>query len=151
MCNWTTEQQEIISAAKAGTLPSLGLPKRYKCSVCYHVLAPEAVEITLGNRPICKTCHSPVVEMCPLDHIHCSHSVESGLAYCPVCGRAICPICGSHDVTQISRVTGYLADVDGWNAAKAQELKDRQRSNIIGSDPVLVPNTHRIAVSQRSE
>jgi anaerobic ribonucleoside-triphosphate reductase len=37
----------------------------------------------------------------------------------------MCPICGSHDVAQVSRITGYLGDVAGWNAAKRQELKDR--------------------------
>ena len=42
----------------------------------------------------------------------------------------ICPECGSHDVSQVSRVTGYLADVAGWNQGKQQELKDRARYNV---------------------
>jgi anaerobic ribonucleoside-triphosphate reductase len=46
-----------------------------------------------------------------------------------MCGEAVCPECGSHDVTQISRVTGYLQDVSGWNAGKQQELKDRTHYN----------------------
>ena len=37
---------------------------------------------------------------------------------------------GSHDVVQISRVTGYLQDVSGWNAGKQQELKDRVRYSV---------------------
>lgn len=65
--------------------------------------------------------------MCPLDHTHCSHAVIESLAYCPLCGEPVCPACGSHDVSQISRVTGYMADVAGWNRGKAQELKDRAR------------------------
>jgi anaerobic ribonucleoside-triphosphate reductase len=32
---------------------------------------------------------------------------------------------------QISRVTGYLQDVAGWNAGKQQELKDRVRYSVV--------------------
>jgi anaerobic ribonucleoside-triphosphate reductase len=53
-----------------------------------------------------------------------------GIAYCPVCGAAMCPVCHRHNVTQLSRVTGYISSVDGWNEAKKQELKDRQRHNL---------------------
>ena len=38
-----------------------------------------------------------------------------------------CPNCGSTNVEQLSRVTGYLQAVSGWNAAKKQELEDRKR------------------------
>lgn len=65
-------------------------------------------------------------------------SVENGrcygqrgtIAYCPVCGNAMCPTCGNHHVLQLSRITGYIQDVSGWNAAKRQELKDRKRFTI---------------------
>jgi anaerobic ribonucleoside-triphosphate reductase len=40
-----------------------------------------------------------------------------------------CPNCGSKEVDHISRITGYLQAVSGWNKAKAQELKDRKRYN----------------------
>ena len=40
-----------------------------------------------------------------------------------------CPSCGSEDVDHISRITGYLQAVSGWNSAKRQELKDRKRYN----------------------
>jgi len=40
-----------------------------------------------------------------------------------------CPNCGSDDVDHISRITGYLQAVSGWNSAKRQELKDRKRYN----------------------
>ncbi len=40
-----------------------------------------------------------------------------------------CPSCGSDDVDHISRITGYLQAVSGWNSAKRQELKDRKRYN----------------------
>ena len=68
--------------------------------------------------------------MCPLDHCHCNHEIISGIEYCPLCGQAVCPECGSHDVVQVSRVTGYLQDVSGWNAGKQQELKDRMRYSV---------------------
>lgn len=40
-----------------------------------------------------------------------------------------CPNCGSSEVDHISRITGYLQAVSGWNSAKKQELKDRKRYN----------------------
>ncbi|PHP45711.1 anaerobic ribonucleoside-triphosphate reductase [Methanosarcinales archaeon ex4572_44] len=40
-----------------------------------------------------------------------------------------CPNCGSENVEQMSRVTGYMQAVSGWNEAKKQELKDRKRYN----------------------
>ncbi len=40
-----------------------------------------------------------------------------------------CPNCGSSEVDHISRITGYLQAVSGWNSAKRQELKDRKRYN----------------------
>lgn len=54
----------------------------------------------------------------------------AGIRYCPMCGKAMCPSCGSHNVTQLSRTTGYIQAVSGWNDGKKQELKDRQRYNI---------------------
>lgn len=67
--------------------------------------------------------------MCDLDNTRCSHAVTSGIKYCSKCGDAICPVegCNCHDVAQVSRVTGYLADVAGWGAGKRQELRDRVR------------------------
>jgi ribonucleoside-triphosphate reductase len=40
-----------------------------------------------------------------------------------------CPNCGSENVDHISRITGYLQAVSGWNSAKRQELKDRKKYN----------------------
>jgi len=50
------------------------------------------------------------------------------IATCKVCGNPMCPDCSNHNVHQLSRVTGYLSNVSGWNAAKKQELKDRNRN-----------------------
>lgn len=41
-----------------------------------------------------------------------------------------CPYCNSDNVQHMSRITGYLQSVDGWNEGKKQELKDRMRYNI---------------------
>ncbi len=38
-----------------------------------------------------------------------------------------CPKCGSENVEHLSRITGYLQPVDGWNKGKQQELQDRKR------------------------
>ena len=95
--------------------------ERYKCRLCFHIV---------DSTP-CPVCGNPEpAPMCPRDHAHCAHDVVNGIAYCPECGAPMCPICGCHDVAQVSRITGYLGDVAGWNAAKRQELKDRVRVEV---------------------
>ncbi|UZE92842.1 MAG: anaerobic ribonucleoside-triphosphate reductase [Methanosarcinales archaeon] len=49
--------------------------------------------------------------------------VEAGL-------QETCSNCGSSNVEHLSRVTGYIQAVSGWNAAKKQELKDRVKYEI---------------------
>jgi DNA-directed RNA polymerase subunit RPC12/RpoP len=49
---------------------------------------------------------------------------------CPICNKPICPECYNHSVISLSRVTGYVQDISGWNNAKRQELLDRQRYSI---------------------
>lgn len=105
--------------------------KRFKCFNCYAVF-------TLGeNKPIkCPACERTenIAEACPLEQFdNCRHDVSPNIEYCPICRQAVCPQCGTnHDVMQISRVTGYLQDVAGWNNGKIQELKDRKRYNNLG-------------------
>jgi hypothetical protein len=134
MVSYTAEQAVIIEASKNKTLGALSFPKKYKCHICHLILKADQVEEEPSGRMICSVCHQPVREMCYLDHCHCSHDVIHGLEYCPICGDAICPECGSHDVSQVSRVTGYLAEVGGFNKSKAQELKDRTRYVLHGSE-----------------
>jgi hypothetical protein len=99
--------------------------QKFKCHDC-HLVVDE------NPCPVCGK--DPLEKMCSEDHIcTCSHEISDGARYCPKCGNPICE-CGSHDVVQISRVTGYLADVSGFNAGKRQELKDRQRYSIGGID-----------------
>lgn len=57
----------------------------------------------------------------------CGQSLVPNIVGCPVCGNPCCPRCFNHEVEQLSRVTGYVSAVGGWNAAKKQELKDRHR------------------------
>jgi hypothetical protein len=98
---------------------------RYKCHTCKTVLSE--TDLVDKKCPICNESH--LAKMCPLDHCHCTHSKPMDIiAYCEKCGAPICPECGTHDVAQISRVTGYLQDVAGWNSSKKQELKDRHRT-----------------------
>jgi len=41
-----------------------------------------------------------------------------------------CPACGGKNIEYLSRVTGYLQAVSGWNEAKKEELRNRHRYNI---------------------
>jgi hypothetical protein len=97
-----------------------------KCITCRLVFNDE----DLTNEGKCPLCNNTVVVMCPRDHCHCSHPVTEILAFCPDCGAPMCPKCESHDVAQISRVTGYIQEVGGWNVGKQQELKDRKRYDV---------------------
>jgi anaerobic ribonucleoside-triphosphate reductase len=115
--NWSAERLALAQKySNPDETPAEG--RQYKCYTC-HIIVTDKV------CPICGDKDLQV--MCPLDNAECSHDISAGVEYCPLCGESVCPICGSHDVVQISRVTGYLQDVTGWNAGKQQELKDRQR------------------------
>jgi anaerobic ribonucleoside-triphosphate reductase len=95
---------------------------RWKCHTCF----------TIVEESPCPVCGETILQpMCEDDHCHCNHQIIEGVSFCKKCGKPMCPECGSHDVSQVSRVTGYLSDVAGWNKAKLAELKDRQRTNII--------------------
>jgi hypothetical protein len=117
--------------------------KRYICKACRGVYDESTTMLYKQARdmndtenkepkpPKCQDCGLDMVELCPEDHAcTCAATVHSGISYCKTCGDAVCPGCGSHDVAQISRVTGYLQEVGGWNAAKQQELLDRHRVDI---------------------
>jgi anaerobic ribonucleoside-triphosphate reductase len=58
-------------------------------------------------------------------------TVISGTDLCPICNRPMCPDCYNHSVVSLSRVTGYVQDVSGWNNGKRQELLDRKRYTIM--------------------
>ena len=100
--------------------------RKWKCFTCMTILKNS--ELIDKKCPVCGENH--LQQMCPVDHNSCSHTIIERIEYCPVCKQAICPECGDHSVVQISRVTGYLQDVSGWNNSKKAELKDRIRSNL---------------------
>lgn len=109
---------------------------RYKCHTCKLIINGEDLEPT-GDDEVCPVCHSAsgLRPMCELDgRCSCAMELQPTIKYCESCGDPVCPGCGSHDVVQISRVTGYLQEVSGWNAGKQQELKDRKRYDVgVGS------------------
>ena len=135
-------------------------PKEYKCDRCYHVVTASDVCPVCGNvhltemcpndtctcthspmggiafceicgEPVCPVCgNRHLVEMCPNDTCACTHSPMGGIAFCEICGEPVCPICGAHDVVQLSRITGYIQDVSGWNAGKRKELELRRRYTV---------------------
>lgn len=97
----------------------------FKCHNCKLIL--EESELEFGKCPICK---GNTIAMCENDNGSCSHGIVGGTKICDICGEFICPKCGAHDVTPISRVTGYLSPIHGWNKSKQQELIDRTRYNV---------------------
>ena len=118
--HWSDEQRALAAQYPALTDIPPG-ERRYKCHTCH---------LIVDSTP-CPQCGETRLQiLCPLDHCHCSHEVITSIEYCPLCHEPVCPDCGSHDVVQISRVTGYLQDVSGWNAGKQQELKDRVRYTV---------------------
>jgi len=144
MVNWNTEQQKVLKEFGIVFDPSMKeekilvtngkwlnhIPKekrRYKCLNCLTILNDKD---TIDGKCICG--NDKLIDMCPLDHCHCNCNMGIPIAsikYCPICGEAICPECGTHDVEQITRVTGYLNAISGFNNAKKQEVKDRVRYN----------------------
>lgn len=50
-----------------------------------------------------------------------------GTKKCQICGHYVCPGCLNHAADRMSRVTGYIQLVSGWNSAKTQEFEDRTR------------------------
>ena len=69
----------------------------------------------------------PVALWVVYNNAKCNKEIVAGTEECPLCGNPMCPDCMNHKVEIISRVTGYLSTVSGWNASKKQEFKDRQR------------------------
>lgn len=105
------------------------MDENYKCGECWLFINTEDVKFEGENKiPRCPDCGNVVTKACPNDHCHCSHPVTATIAYCKICGDPMCPKCYSHDVEQVSRITGYLQVVKGWNAGKRQELADRHRT-----------------------
>ena len=95
--------------------------RRFKCPICYSIV----------DETPCPMCgYATPAPMCRNDHVcTCLHPISEKIRFCDVCGSAICP-CGCHDVEVHTRITGYINALSGFNAGKAQEVKDRVRNNI---------------------
>lgn len=72
----------------------------------------------------------PVAVYVAVNDLKCHREQVPLTGTCFMCGKPICPDCMNHVVEQVSRVTGYLSSVSGWNAAKRQEFLDRERYNL---------------------
>lgn len=98
-----------------------------KCTSCFTMSIPD-IEVVDGICPVCKA--PDLKPQCTEDHIcKCALDIQAGVHYCSKCGCPICT-CGSHNVQVISRITGYLSSLEGWNQGKKQELKDRNRVTV---------------------
>lgn len=102
---------------------------RYKCHSCFQILQKDM--LIDGKCPECGD-DGLLKPMCPNDHGHCGHDIIEGLAFCKICGESICPTCGAHDVAAITRITGYMGELSGFNQGKRQEVMDRTRYTITG-------------------
>lgn len=120
------------------------MDEQYKCTRCWLFIKESDVKFKGEKKiPHCPGCGDAVNKVCPNDHCHCSHPVTFRMEYCELCGEAMCPECKSHDVAQLSRVTGYIQFVGGFNAAKQQEVKDRTRYGFNGGTLVSIPRPSR--------
>ena len=94
----------------------------------------ELLNVNVWNKDTEKWEADPLT--CPLHFwvVHnkakCKNETVPDTLLCPLCGHPCCPSCMNHKVDQLSRVTGYLAPVSGWGAAKKQEFEDRKRHEI---------------------
>ena len=73
----------------------------------------------------------PVQKWIVHNHSNCGKDMLSGIETCPICGSYVCPECMNHSCAPLSRVTGYISNVDSWNASKRQELDDRVKTKIL--------------------
>lgn len=101
---------------------------RYSCITCHTHFELEKLE-----KPLCPICgETHIFKRCARDPVggcHCALTVHDSAKLCQTCGQPICPECGDHSVVVLSRVTGYLQDLSGWNSGKRAEFRDRQRSD----------------------
>lgn len=119
----------------------------YKCNSCRYIFRPRLptdVEMIIvgSTHETCPLCGMDSIDLlCRVDVystylkvnniVDCRKStIISKTDLCPVCRRPMCPECYNHSCISLSRVTGYIQDISGWNEAKKQELLDRKRYDI---------------------
>ena len=108
---------------------SMALPKQEFINRCLTWLDEfnEGKQLKLDNSKKC-----PLSVWVEHNHQACGRDLVGGITSCLICGQPMCPDCSNHGVTQLSRVTGYMGDIAGWNAGKRQELKERQKYDNLG-------------------
>lgn len=106
----------------------LELPKRKFLKVCLTWIKEENGGKLMDTDPF----KCPLAIWVAANDAKCNREHVPTTGTCPMCGAPMCPDCGNHVVDTISRVTGYLQVVSGWNEAKKQEFKDRHRYEVEG-------------------
>jgi hypothetical protein len=131
MVDWTAHEREQIQQFSGKPYETVlreipDTDKKWKCHTCWTILKNH--ELLDKKCPVCGETY--LQPMCPLDHNGCRHDLVARIEICPVCNQVLCPECGCHDVVSVSRVTGYLADYNGFNSAKKQEIADRMHYTV---------------------
>lgn len=103
---------------------SMALPKQQFIDRCLVWLDKfnEGKQLKIDNPKKC-----PLSVWVEYNHRACCKNLVGGIVNCPICSQPMCPDCSNHGVTQLSRVTGYMGDIAGFNAGKRQELLERKR------------------------
>jgi hypothetical protein len=97
----------------------------YKCNACGHFLEERDL---IDSK--CPGCGMVPEKRCSKDRIcNCIYDIEGGTQVCTECGEFTCK-CGSHSVMVLSRITGYIQEIGGWNYGKVSEFVDRHRVSI---------------------
>jgi len=104
----------------------LALPKREFLKVCMRWIKEE----NDGKLMDVASTKCPLALWVAYNNAKCNKEMVANTAECPLCGHPMCPDCGNHCVEQLSRVTGYLSTVSGWNESKKQEFEDRTRYDL---------------------
>ncbi len=148
-------KENIIKHKKLSKEELIDLPENtsiFRCNHCKYIfrsVCPSDVEMIIRGciNETCPLCETDAIDLiCKVDvysiYLKVNNIVDCRKAtiipktdLCPVCRRSICPICYNHNCIGLSRVTGYIQDISGWNEAKKQELIDRKRYTI-GSDSI---------------
>lgn len=82
------------------------------------------------KRVVCPICNDQLEATCEQDHeCTCAEEITSGTNVCPACNQFTCP-CGAHDAFVVSRITGYLGELSGWNNGKRAEFNDRTHYDV---------------------
>ena len=105
----------------------LALPRRQFIDLCLEWIEVEHNgELMNVKKPV----DCPLAIWVAYNNKKCHKEMVPNTAKCPLCGNPMCPDCYNHVVEQLSRVTGYLSTVSGWNEAKKQEFEDRIRYDL---------------------